>query len=102
MADLRQATHRGPKKIDSFTNWWNRFVSWSRASGRQSLPASPEDVVAYLEDSSRSGGKPSTLQVVAFAIDRNHRDAGFDIAIHQGVAWTMLDELIQEDPPAGP
>ena len=64
--------------------------------GTRSLPASPEDVAAYLEDRSGSGAKPSTLRVAAFAIARNHRDAGFDVPVLQGVARKMLDELTQE------
>ena len=42
------------------------------------MPASPEDVVAYLEDRSESGARPSTLRVAA-AIARNHKDAGFHV-----------------------
>ena len=49
-------------------------------------PLHPEDVAAYLEDRSGSGARPSTLRVAAFAIARNHRDAGFDVPVHRGVA----------------
>ena len=42
---------------------------------------------------------PSTLRVVAAAIARNHRDAGFDVPLHQGTARAVLEELMQEDSP---
>ena len=82
-----------------YVSQWNRFVTWSEESGRRSLPASPEDVAAYLEDRSETGARPSTLRVVAAAIARNHRDAGFDVPLHQGAARTVLEELTQEDSP---
>ena len=65
------------------------------------MPASPEDVAAYLEDRSETGARPSTLRVVAAAIARNHKDAGFDAPVHQGVARTVLDDLTQDDAPGG-
>ena len=36
----------------------------------------------------------------ATAIERNRRDAGFDIPVHHGVARTVLDELTRNDTPA--
>ena len=83
----------------SYASQWNRFVAWCEASGRSSLPASPEDVAAYLNDKWESGAKPSTLKVVAAAITRNHREAGFDVSVQQGVARAVLDELTQDDSP---
>ena len=102
MADARTATPERAQRGSSYSNQWDRFVAWSEAAGRRSLPASPEDVAAYLEDRSGSGVRPSTLRVAAFAIARNHRDAGFDVPVHQGVARTVLDELTQEDAPGPP
>ena len=99
MAEVGSATSRRTRTGDSYANQWNRFVAWSQASGRRSLPASPEDVAAYLEDRSETGARPSTLRVVAAAIARNHRDAGFDVPVHHGVARTMLDELTRGDAP---
>ena len=99
MAEAAQATSRGTRTRDSYANQWDRFVCWSEASGTRSLPASPEDVAAYLEDRSGSGARPSTLRVAAFAIARNHRDAGFDVPVHQGVARTVLEELTRDEAP---
>ena len=99
MAEVGPATSRRTRTGDSYANQWNRFVAWSQASGRCSLPASPEDVAAYLEGRSGSGARPSTLRVAAFAIARNHKDAGFDVPVHQGVARTVLDELTRGDVP---
>ena len=61
------------------------------------MPASPKDVAAYLEDRLETGARPSTLRVVAAAIARNHKDAGFDVPVDHGVARTMLDELTREE-----
>ena len=99
MAELGPATSRLTRTGDSYANQWNRFVSWSQASGRRSLPASPEDVAAYLEDRSVTGARPSTLRVAAAAIAYNHRDAGFDVPVHDYVARTVLDELTRDDAP---
>ena len=99
MAEIGLATSRRTRTGDSYVSQWNRFVTWSEESGRCSLPASPEDVAAYLEDRSETGARPSTLRVVAAAIARNHRDAGFDVPLHQGAARTVLEELTQEDSP---
>ena len=81
----------------SYASQWNRFVAWSEALGRNSLPASPEDVATYLADRWESGAKPSTLKVVAAAIARYHKEAGFDAPFRSGVARQLLDELTQGD-----
>ena len=99
MADAGPATSPRTRTRDSYTNQWNRFVSWTQASGRPSLPASPEDVALYLEDRSETGAKPSTLRVVAAAIARNHKDAGFDVPVQHDIARTVLDELTRDDAP---
>ena len=99
MAGVRTATPGRARRGSSYANQWDRFVAWSEAAGRRSLPASPEDVAAYLVDRSGSGARPSTLRVAAFAIARNHRDAGFDVPVFQGVAWTVLEELTRDEAP---
>ena len=96
MAEVGPATSRRSRTGDSYASQWNRFVAWSQASGRRSLPASPEDVAAYLEDRSDTGARPSTLRVVVAAIARNHKDAGFDVPLKRGVARTALDELTRD------
>ncbi len=97
MAETGPAISRGIRTKANYASQWNHFVAWSRASGKCSLPASPEDVAAYLEDRSGTGARPSTLRVVAAAIARNHRNAGFDAPVHRGAARTTLEELTQED-----
>ena len=67
--------------------------------GKMFLPASPEDVAAYLEDRWDTGARASTLRVVAVAIARNHKDAGFDVPVHHYVARSVLDELTLGDSP---
>ena len=99
MAEVGPATSRRTRTGVNYASQWNHFVAWSETSGRCSLPASPEDVAAYLEDRSETGARPSTLRVVAAAIARNHRNAGFDVPLHQGVARTVLEELTHEDSP---
>ena len=101
MAEERPATSGFDRKRTgaSYASQWNRFVAWCEASGRGSLPASPEDVAAYLKDRRESGAKPSTLKVVAAAIARSHKEAGFDVAGQQGVTRAILDELTEDDSP---
>ena len=99
MAEVGRATSRRSRTGVSYASQWNSFVAWSEASGRRPLPASPEDVAAYLEDRSDTGARPSTLKVAAAAIARSHRDAGFDVPVHHGVARTVLDELTRDDDP---
>ena len=46
-----------------------------------------------------AGARASTIKVVAAAIAHNHKDAGFDAPLQQGVARTVLEELTQDDSP---
>ena len=77
---------------------WNRFVAWSEAAGRGSLPAAPEDVAAHLESRAEAGARASTIKVAA-AIAHNHNEADFDVPLRHGAARTVLDELTQNDSP---
>ena len=61
MAEVGPVTSRRTRTGDSYANQWNRFVAWSQASGRRSLPASPEDVAAYLEDRSETGADERSI-----------------------------------------
>ena len=97
MADTGPARPREGWTGGSYASQWNRFVAWSEALGRNSLPASPEDVAAYLADRWESGAKPSTLKVVAAAIARYHKEAGFDAPFRSGVARQLLDDLMRDD-----
>ena len=99
MAGDRPATSRRTRKGESYSHEWNRFVAWCDAAGRPFLPASPEDVAAYLEDRARAGAKASTIKVSAAAINYNHRIADFGEPLAQGVARTVLDELTQDETP---
>ena len=99
MTEVGPATRRRTRTGHSYANQWNRFVAWAQASGRGSLPASPEDVAAYLEARSETGARPSTLRVAAAAIARNHKNAGFDVPVHHGVVRTVLDELTRDEGP---
>ena len=101
MAEERPATSGLDRKRTgaSYASQWNRFAAWCEASGRSSLPASPEHVAAYLKDRWESGAKPSTLKAMAAAIARSHKEAGFDAPLQRGVARAVLDELTQDDSP---
>ena len=59
MAMVGPATSRRTSSGDSYASRWNRFVAWFLTSGERSLPASPQDVVAYLEDRSETGARHS-------------------------------------------
>ena len=101
MAEDRLATSEFDRKRTgaSYPSQWNRFVAWCEVSGRNSLPASPEDVSAYPKDRWESGAKPSTLKVMAAAITRNHKEAGFDVSVQQDAVRAVLDELTPDDSP---
>ena len=99
MAEAGTTTPERARRGSSYASQWNSFVAWSKASGRRSLPASPDDVAAYLEDRSETGARPSTLRVAAFAIARNHEAAGCDVPIRYGAARSVLDGLAQDDSP---
>ena len=99
MAEDGPATSRRKRSGASYVHEWNRFVAWSEAAGKRSLPAIPEEVVAYLEERSEAGARASTIKVVAAAIAHNHKNAGFDVPLRYGVARTVLDELTQNSSP---
>ena len=84
----------------SYLHEWNRFAAWSEAVGRCALPATPEDVVAYLEGRAEAGARASTIKVPAAAIAHNHRVAGFDTPLQHSTARTVLEELTQDNSPA--
>ena len=88
MAEDRPATSGRGRSGASYVHEWNRFVAWSEAAGKRSLPATPDDVATYLESGAEAGAKASTIKVVAAAIAHNHREAGFDVPVRRGVART--------------
>ena len=59
----------------------------------------PRRCGAHLKDKSEMGARPSTLRLAEVAIACNHKNAGFDVPVHHGVAWSVLDELTREDVP---
>ena len=99
MTETGPARRWDSRRGASYVSQWNRFVAWSEASGRSSLPASPEDVADYLEERRGSGAKPSTLKVAAAAIARSHKELGFDSPLQAGVARTVLNQLARDEAP---
>jgi len=99
MAEDGSATSGRKRSGTSYMHEWNRFVAWSEAGGKRSLPAAPEDMAAYLANRAEAGARASTIKVVAAAIAHHHKDAGFDAPLIQGVARTVLEELTQDDFP---
>ena len=101
MAQDRAATSgpRSKRSGASYPHEWNRFVAWSEAVGRRSLPATPEDVAAYLEKRAQAGARASTIKVAAAAIAHNHKNAGFDVPLRHGAARTVFDELTLDASP---
>ena len=99
MAEERPATSGRKRSGASYAHEWKRFVTWSESAGRCSLPATSEDVAAYLENRAEAGARASTIKVVAAAIAHNHKDAGFDVPLRHGVARSVLEDLTQDDSP---
>ena len=90
MAEDRPSTSRRKSTSASYAHEWNRFVAWSEPSGSRSLPATPEDVAAYLEYRAQAGARASTIKVAAATIAHNHKEAGF-VPLRPGVASVVLD-----------
>ncbi len=90
---------RSKRRGASYAHEWNRFVAWSETAGKRALPATSEDVAAYLENRAEAGARVSTIKVVAAAIAHNHKYAGFDVPLGHGVARAVLGELTQDDSP---
>ena len=101
MAKNRPSTSGPNRKRSgaSYAHEWNRFVAWSEAAGRRSLPATPEDVAAYLENRPNAGARASTIKVAAAAIAHNHKDSGFDMPLRSGIARAVFEELTQDASP---
>ena len=101
MAESNQTTSDSDRRRSgvSYAHEWNRFIAWSEAASRCSLPATPDDVAAYLQNRAEAGARASTIKVAAAAIAHNQRDAGFEVPLRHGVARTVLDELTQDDSP---
>ena len=101
MAQDRPATtttgtqHRGA----SYAHEWNRFVTWAKSRERDSLPATHEDVAAYLKERFEAGAKASTIKVAAAAISHHHRNAGFEAPNQRGVAMAALSDLARDESP---
>ena len=99
MTEDGPATSGRKRSGASYVHEWNRFVAWSEAAGIRSLPATPDDVAAYLENRAEAGARAPTLKVAAAAIAHNHKDAGFDVPLRYGVAKTVLGELTKDTSP---
>ena len=85
----------------SYASQWNRFVAWCEESGSSSLPASPDDVAAYLN---RPCGNRGANPLDPDGGGGGHRaqpqvQARFDVAAQQGVARAVLEELTPDDSP---
>ena len=68
------------------------IASWHghKLRGGAAYPLLPKMWRRTLKIGSETGARPSTLRVVVAAIARNHKDAGFDVPVHHGVARTVL------------
>ena len=99
MPDGRSATPRGRGSGASYIHEWNRFVAWSDETGKRHMPASPQDVAAYMVSRSEAGARASSLKVAAAAITHYHREAGYDSPLRRATASTILDELTRDETP---
>ncbi len=60
----------------AYAGQWQRFSDWMHHRGLEPLPASPEQVAAYLADRAATGVRPATLRQAAAAISQAHRESG--------------------------
>ena len=84
MAEAGSMTSSRTREGSSYSSQWNRFVTWSEASERNSLPSSPEDIAAHLEDRSVKGARPSTLPEATRTPDSTYQS----IEASPGASWT--------------
>ncbi len=57
---------------------WASFARWCSVAGRESLPAMPDTVAAYLSSMADNGKKTSTIDSARAAIRKAHETAGLD------------------------
>jgi len=67
---------RAPNTVRSYRQGWQTFERWCRASGRKSLPATPETVLMFAVALADAGAKAGTIDVRLRAIGAAHETAG--------------------------
>ncbi|MEQ1711886.1 MAG: site-specific integrase [Hyphomicrobium sp.] len=70
---------RSERTREAYGKAWAAFVVWCAAHGRQSLPASPETVAAWMTDLAQCGRAPATINSYLAAVAVAHRTAGFPL-----------------------
>ncbi|SJN09878.1 Mobile element protein [Leucobacter sp. 7(1)] len=71
------AESRSPATRRAYASKWKGWVKWCSITQRSALPASPENVAAYLSEMAE-GASLSTVNGAAAAIRAYHEDAGLD------------------------
>ena len=89
-----RATHPlSPNTARSYSTAWKFFTTWCEKNGRQSLPADPETVAAYLTDRAEERASLSTLKVARAAIRRMHETAGHASATQASAVGQVLRDV---------
>ena len=97
----------GPEDSSEAPSWtraygsqWRSFLSWCASSGSTALPASSEDVVAYLRERANAGARSSTLRVAAAAIASAHTRANRPNPCEAEIVQTTLVDVATAEGPA--
>ncbi len=69
---------KSPKTCKEYNNDWNRFSDWTETNDIEPLPASPENIAAYIVHLDRQGRKPSGIERVLVSISQAHKLAGYN------------------------
>ena len=93
MVEVGPATSRRARTGAGYLNQWTRFVPWSQASGRFSLPASPEGVaplplrkvIGRIKGLTPAGGGGRDSE--------QSQEYGFEVRLHHGITRTTLDGI---------
>lgn len=108
------AAANSPNTIRAYRGTWRRWHDWASRRGRQTVPAAPADVAAYITERAESGAAPATVRMDCAGIAAAHRAIGADNPIRreairqamrsimrtnrgkgrgqvQGVDWTSAD-----------
>ena len=80
----------------AYERWVNRYLAWCEANGKQALPAAPEDVATFLEESAEHYSFYE-VKIGSTAVSRYQRENGFPGTGSCRVVTEMLAEVEQQD-----
>lgn len=77
------AAANSPNTVRVYRGTWKRWHDWASRRGRQTVPAAPTDVAAYITERAQSGAAPATVRMDCAGIAAAHRAVGADDPIRR-------------------